>query len=116
MALYFIGKTQRDIENLTIFVGSETIYGMNEDENYAMFSLLDEDKHKEIPENKKDLAFESLRYGMEKFKLLDSEAMFVFNDKELYEEVMKKTNEDMVVGEKDVKIIENLVEFNNSSK
>ena len=35
MAVYFIGKTQRDIENLKIFAGSETIYGMNEDENYA---------------------------------------------------------------------------------
>lgn len=116
MAVYFIGKTQRDIENLKIFAGSETIYGMNEDENYAMFSLLDEDKHKEIPEKKKTLALESLRFGMEKFKLLDSEAIFVFNDKELYEDVMKQTKEEMLVTEKDVKIIENLVEFNNSSK
>ena len=116
MAVYFIGKTQRDIENLKIFAGSETIYGMNEDENYAMFSLLDEDKHKGIPEKKKTLAFESLRFGMEKFKLLDSEAIFVFNDKELYEDVMKQTKEEMLVTEKDVKIIENLVEFNNSSK
>ena len=116
MAIYFIGKTQRDIENLTIFSGSETIYGMNEDENYALFSLLDEDKHKDIPEKKKDLAFESLRFGMEKFKLLDSEAIFVFNDKDLYSEVMKKTKEEMVVTDKDIKIIENLIEFNNSSK
>ena len=116
MAIYFIGKTQRDIENLTIFAGSETIYGMNEDENYALFSLLDEDKHKDIPEKKKDLAFESLRFGMEKFKLLDSEAIFVFNDKDLYSEVMKKTKEEMVVTDKDIKIIENLIEFNNSSK
>lgn len=116
MAIYFIGKTQRDIENLTIFAGSETIYGMNEDENYAMYSLLDEDKHKDIPEKKKTLALESLRFGMEKFKLLDNDAIFVFNDKELYKDVMKQTNEEMLVTETDVKIIENLVEFNNSNK
>ena len=50
MAIYYIGKSQRDIKNISIFAGSETIFGMNENENYAMFSLLDEDKHKEIPE------------------------------------------------------------------
>lgn len=115
MAIYFIGKTQRDIENLKIFAGSETIYGMNEDENYAMFSLLDEDKHKTIPANKKQLALESLRFGMEKFKLLDNEAIFVFNDKSLYDEVMAQTKEEMLVTEADTKIIENLSEFNNSS-
>ncbi|MBE5755655.1 MAG: hypothetical protein E7341_03145 [Clostridiales bacterium] len=116
MAIYFIGKTQRDIENLNIFAGSETIYGMNEDENYAMFSLLDEDKHKNIPEKKKQLALESLRFGMEKFKLLDNEAIFVFNDKELFADVMKQTKDEMLVTEKDIKIIENLIEFNNSNK
>ena len=88
---------------------------MNEDENYAMFSLLDEDKHKTIPANKKQLALESLRFGMEKFKLLDSDAIFVFNDKELFDEVMTQTKEDMTVSEKDVKVIENLTEFNNSN-
>ena len=114
MAVYFIGKTWRDIENINIFAGSETIYGTNENENYAMFSLLDEDKHKEIPEKKKSLALESLRFGMEKFKLLDNEAIFVFNDKTLYDEVMAQTKEEMLVGEADTKLIENLAEFNIS--
>lgn len=113
MAIYFIGKTQRDIENLTIFAGSETIYGMNENENYAMFSLLDETKHTDIPETKKTLALDSLRFGMEKFKLLDNEAIFIFNDKDLYNKVMERSTEEMIVSEKDVKIIENLSEFNN---
>ena len=54
MAIYYIGKTQRDIENIKIFAGSETIFGMNENENYAMFSLADEDKKKEL-NNKEQL-------------------------------------------------------------
>jgi hypothetical protein len=116
MAVYYIGKSQRAIENLNVFAGSETVYGMNEDENYAMFSLLDEDKHKDIPENKKELALQSLRFGMEKFKLLDNDAIFIFNDKQLFEDVMKQTTYDMVVTEENVKIIENLEEFNNSNK
>ena len=116
MAIYFIGKSQRDIENLTIFAGSETIYGMNENENYSMFSLLDETKHNgEVPDNKKQLAIECLRFGMEKFKLLDNDALFVFNDSELYNEVMATTNEEMTVTEKDIKIIENLSEFNSQN-
>ena len=116
MAVYFIGKTWRDIENISVFAGSETIYGTNENENYSMFSLLDEDKHKTIPANKKQLALDSLRFGMEKFKLLDNEAIFVFNDKTLYEEVMAQTKKEMVVTEADTKLIENLAEFNNSNK
>ena len=115
MAVYFIGKTWRDIENINIFAGSETIYGTNENENYAMFSLLDEDKHKSVPAKKKQLALDSLRFGMEKFKLLDSEAVFVFNDKTLYEEVMAQTKEEMVVTEADTKLIENLAEFNGKT-
>ena len=34
MAIYYIGKSQREIENISIFAGSETIFGMNEEENY----------------------------------------------------------------------------------
>lgn len=115
MAIYYIGKSQRAIENLSVFAGSETVYGMNENENYSMFSLIDEDKHKEIPKNKKELALQSLRFGMEKFKLLDNDAIFVFNDKQLYEDVMKQTTYDMVVSESDIKIVENLEEFNKSN-
>ena len=53
---------------------------------------------------------------MEKFKLFDNDAVFVFNDKELYEAVMKKSLPEMKVTKKDVKIIENLDEFNSQVK
>ena len=82
MAIYYIGKSQNEILNIKIFAGSETIFGTNENENYAMFSLADEDK-KELSAKQTQTAIESLRFGMEKFKLFDSDATFVFSDKEL---------------------------------
>jgi hypothetical protein len=112
MAIYYIGKTQRDIENISLFAGSETIFGMNENENYAMFSLTDEDKKKELSEKEQKLAYESLRYGMEKFNLFDSEATFVFSDNELMQKVMSISDQDLKVLDTQIKLVENLEEFN----
>lgn len=114
MAIYYIGRSQRDIENLTIFAGSETIYGMNENENYAMFSLTDEDKNKELNDKQLQTAFESLRFGMEKFKLFDNESTFVFSDKELMTNVMKINSPELTVTDSDIKLVENLSEFNKA--
>lgn len=112
MAIYYIGKTQRDIENISIFAGSETIFGMNENENYAMFSLADQDKKKELSEKEQKLAFESLRYGMEKFNLFDPEATFVFSDSELMQNVMSVSVPELKVTDSQIKLVENLEEFN----
>ena len=112
MAIYYIGKTQRDIENINIFAGSETIFGMNENENYAMFSLADQDKKKELSEKEQKLAFESLRYGMEKFNLFDAEATFVFSDSELMQNVMNVSVPELKVTDSLIKLVENLEEFN----
>ena len=112
MAIYYIGKTQRDIENIKIFAGSETIFGMNENENYAMFSLTDEDKKKELSEKEQKLAYESLRFGMEKFNLFDNESTFVFSDKELMQNVMKVSSPDLKVLDSQIKLVENLEDFN----
>ena len=112
MAIYYIGKSQRDIKNIQLFAGSETIFGMNEEENYAMFSLTDEDKKKELSNKEQKLAYESLRYGMEKFNLFDSEATFVFSDKELMKNVLAVTDPELKVAETQIKLVENLEEFN----
>lgn len=112
MAIYYIGKTQRDIENISLFAGSETIFGMNENENYAMFSLADEDKKKELSEKELSLVFESLRFGMEKFNLFDSDATFVFSDKELMQKVLSVSAPDLKVSDNQTKLVENLEEFN----
>ena len=112
MSVYYIGKTQRDIENIKIFAGSETIFGMNENENYAMFSLTDEDKKKELSEKEQKLAFESLRFGMEKFNLFDNDATFVFSDNELMQKVMSVSAPDLKVNDNQIKLVENLEEFN----
>ena len=112
MAIYYIGKTQRDIENISIFAGSETIFGMNEEENYAMFSLTDEDKKKELSDKEEKLAIESLRYGMEKFNLFDAESTFVFSDSELMKKVMAVSDPDLKVTDSQIKLVENLEEFN----
>ncbi|MBR3884990.1 MAG: hypothetical protein IKJ33_00790 [Clostridia bacterium] len=112
MAIYYIGKTQRDIENINIFAGSETIFGMNENENYAMFSLTDQNKKKELSEKEQKLAFESLRYGMEKFNLFDAEATFVFSDSELMQNVMNVSVPELKVTDSQIKLVENLEEFN----
>ena len=112
MAIYYIGKTQRDIKNINIFAGSETIFGMNENENYAMFSLTDEDKKKELSEKEQKLAFESLRFGMEKFNLFDNEATFVFSDKELMENVLNVLTPELKVQNSQIKLVDNLNEFN----
>ena len=114
MAIYYIGNSERDIANIKIFAGSETIYGMNENGNYAMFSLADQDKNKELSQKQMQTAFEDLRMGMETFKFLDSEAAFVFSDKELMENVMKITNPDLKVTKDQVKLVENLNEFNQA--
>ncbi len=112
MAVYYIGKTQRDIENISLFAGSETIFGMNEDENYAMFSLSDEDKKKELSNKEQTLAYESLRFGMEKFNLFDNEATFVFSDKDLMDNVLKVSLPELKVNISQIKLVENLQEFN----
>ena len=112
MAIYYIGKTQRDIENIKIFAGSETIFGMNENENYAMFSLTDEDKKQNLSEKEQKLAYESLRFGMEKFNLFDNEATFVFSDKDLMKNVMNVSDVDLKVSDTQIKLVENLEEFN----
>ena len=114
MAIYYIGKSQRDIENISVFAGSETIYGMNENENYAMFSLSDEDKNKELTEAQLKTTYESLRMGMEKFKLFDNEAVFVFSDETLMDVVMKITYPELKVSTADIKLVENLNEFNKA--
>lgn len=112
MAIYYIGNSQRDIENIKIFAGSETIYGMNENENYAMFSLTDQDKNQELTAKQQKEALEDLRFGMEKFKLFDSDATFVFSDKDLMQKVMKIKDESLKVTKDDIKLVENLEEFN----
>lgn len=112
MAIYYIGKSQREIENISIFAGSETIFGMNEEENYAMFSLTDEDKKKELSNKEQKLAIESLRYGMEKFNLFDTDAIFVFSDSELMKKVMAVSDPDLKVSDAQIKLVENLEEFN----
>ena len=114
MAIYYIGKSQREIENIKIFAGSETIFGMNENENYAMFSLSDEDKNKQLSDKQLQTAYESLRFGMEKFKLFDAEATFVFSDKELMDMVLKISSPDLKVTQNDIKLVENLNEFNKA--
>lgn len=112
MAVYYIGKSQREIENISIFAGSETIFGMNENENYSMFSLTDEDKKKELSSKEQKLAFESLRFGMEKFNLFDTDATFVFSDKELMQNVLSVSDPDLKVTDSQIKLVENLNEFN----
>ena len=112
MAVYYIGKSQREIENISIFAGSETIFGMNEEENYAMFSLTDEDKKKELSDKEQKLAFESLRFGMEKFNLFDTDATFVFSDSELMKNVLSVSDPDLKVLDTQIKLVENLEEFN----
>ena len=112
MSIYYIGKSQREIENIKIFSGSETIFGMNEEENYSMFSLTDEDKKKELSEKEQKLAYESLRFGMEKFNLFDENATFVFSDKELMKTVLSVTDPELKVSETQIKLVENLEEFN----
>lgn len=112
MAIYYIGNSQRDIENIKIFAGSETIYGMNENENYAMFSLTDQDKNKELTDKQQKEALEDLRFGMEKFLLFDNDATFVFSDKDLMEKVMKIHSPELKVTKDKVKLVENLEEFN----
>lgn len=112
MAFYYIGKSQREIENIKIFAGSETIYGMNENENYAMFSLADEDKNKELTDKQLQTAHEALRFGMEKFYLFDQEATFVFSNNELMQRVMQISSPELQVTQNHVKLIENLNEFN----
>ena len=112
MAIYYIGKSQREIENISIFAGSETIFGMNEEENYAMFSLTDEDKKKELSSKEQKFAIESLRYGMEKFNLFDAEATFVFSDSELMQNVMSVSVPDLKVTDAQIKLVENLEDFN----
>ena len=114
MALYYIGKSERDIANIKIFAGSETIFGMNENENYAMFSLADENKKKELSEAQIKTAHTALRMGMEKFKIFDSDAMFIFSDKQLMENVMKITAPDLKISSSDIKLVENLDEFNKA--
>lgn len=112
MAIYYIGKSQREIKNISIFAGSETIFGMNEEENYAMFSLTDEDKKKELSDKEEKLAIESLRYGMEKFNLFDAESTFVFSDSELMKKVMAVSDPDLKVTDSQIKLVDNLEEFN----
>ena len=114
MALYYIGKSERDIANIKVFAGSETIYGMNENENYAMFSLADQDKNQELSDKQLKTAHESLRFGMEKFKLFDNDAVFVFSDKELMQLVMNVTTPELKVSDTDIKLVENLNEFNKA--
>ena len=63
-------------------------------------------------EKKQKEALEDLRFGMEKFKLFDNEAIFVFNDKELMEKVMKIKCPDLKVTKDNIKLVENLEEFN----
>ena len=111
MAIYYIGKSQSEISNIKIFAGSETIFGSNENENFAMFSLADEDK-KELSDKQLHTAYESLRFGMEKFKLFDADATFVFSDKELMHKVMKITNQELTVNQSDIRLVENLNDFN----
>ncbi len=111
MAIYYIGKSERDIANIKVFAGSETIFGSNENENYAMHSLADEDK-KELNEKQYNAAIESLRFGMEKFNLLDNNATFVFSNKDLQKQVMKISNPELRVTENQIKLVENLNEFN----
>ena len=110
MAIYYIGKSERDFADIKVFAGSETIYGTNENENYAMFSLADEDK-KELSEKQMKLAFEALRMGMEKFKLFDEDATFVFSDKQLMNSVMKITATDFKVTDSNIKLVENLSQY-----
>ena len=57
-------------------------------------------------------ALESLRFGMEKFNLLDSNATFVFSDKDLQKQVMKISNPELRVTANQIKLVENLNEFN----
>ena len=111
MAIYYIGNSQREIENIKIFAGSETIFGSNENENYAMFSLDDESK-KELDDKQLKTAIEALRFGMEKFNFLDNDSTFVFSDKELMKKVMHISNPDLKVTKNQVKLVENLNDFN----
>ena len=104
-----------EIENLKVFAGSETIFGTNENENYSMFSLSDEDK-KELNSRQYQTAIENLRYGMEKFNLFDNEAIFIFSDKALQEKVMKISTPELKVTKEQIKFIENLNQFNSSEQ
>lgn len=106
MALYYIGKNEKDITGISSFAGSETIYGSNEHENYARFSFSDEDKP--LTEQQEQLSYLDLRYAMEKFKILDKDAKFVFSDKELMEKVLSHTSKEMTVTDNDYSFVEDL--------
>ena len=98
------------LNGITYFSGSETIYGTNEHENYARFSLADEEKP--LDEKQELNSIIDLRYAMEKFKILDNEATFVFSDKELMQNVMNVSSPDLKVLDSQIKLVENLEDFN----
>ena len=49
---------------------------------------------------------------MEKFNLFDSEATFVFSNKELLEKVLAVTDPELKVSKEQIKLVENLEDFN----
>lgn len=110
MAVYYIGRSEKALNGITYFSGSETIYGTNEHENYARFSLADEEKP--LNEKQELNSIIDLRYAMEKFKILDNEATFVFSDKELMEKVLSHSSQEMQVSADDVSFVEDLTTLN----
>jgi hypothetical protein len=109
MALYYIGKSEKDIFGCDKFAGSETIFGTNQNENYAKYSI--EDEEKDPTKLNLSNVMCDLRFAMEKFKFLDNDAKFVFLSKDLYEEVMKISEPEMIVSASDIKVVESLDEI-----
>lgn len=109
MALYYIGKSEKDIFGCDKFAGSETVFGSNQNENYAKFSL--EDEQKDPSKLNLTNVLYDLRFAMEKFKFLDSDAKFVFLSEDLFNEVMKIQEPEMIVSKNDIVVAKSLDEI-----
>ncbi len=103
MGIYFIGKTQKDIESIKNLSGSHTIFGENFENNFSCYSKNDENKP--LSSKKKQLAYQDLRYGMETFKFLDKDARFIFDDEDTLSQVMKIKNDNFVVTNDEITLI-----------
>lgn len=102
MGLYYIGKTQKNLNLIQNINGSHVIFGNNYENNFACLSQNDENK--QISSKKMQIYYKDLRYGMETFKFLDKDAKFVLDDPNLLNELMKIEIENSLVSNKDIKL------------
>ena len=102
MGLYYIGKTQKNLNLIQNINWSHVIFGNNYENNFACLSQNDENK--QISSKKMQIYYKDLRYGMETFKFLDKDAKFVLDDPNLLNELMKIEIENSLVSNKDIKL------------